>query len=82
VVEAVKSVATNYSRVGHLVEDIKVSLGNFSQWKIEFVRRGSNSAAHCLAKLAMRNVIERTWENELLDCIRDTVLLEQAALAD
>jgi hypothetical protein len=50
------------------------------QWKIDFVRRESNSAAHSLAKLAVRNDVERTSKEELPDCIRDTVLLEQAAL--
>jgi hypothetical protein len=72
VIEAVKNEATNYNKVGHLVEDIKLSLQNFLQWKIDFVRRGSNYAAHCLAKLAVR-----IW---MPDCIRDTVLLEQTAL--
>ena len=61
VIEVVKSAATNYSKVGHLVEDLKVSLWNFLQWKMDFVRKGSNYAANCLGKLAMRNTVERTW---------------------
>ena len=40
--------------------------------------RESNSAAHSLAKLVVRNNVKRTWKEELPDCIRDIVLLELA----
>jgi hypothetical protein len=32
--------------------------------------------AHSLAQLVVRNVTECTWRNEVLECIRDTILLE------
>jgi hypothetical protein len=63
--------------VGHLVEDIKYSVQVFSQWRVEFVKQDSSSAAHILAKLAIRNVIKKTWPKNF---IRETVLLEQFAL--
>jgi hypothetical protein len=80
VVDAVKNEAVDYSKLGHLVADIKMSLREFLQWKINFVGRESNSAAHSLAKLAVRTNVERICKEVLPDCIRDIVLLEQAAL--
>jgi hypothetical protein len=80
VVDAVKNEAVDYSKLGHLVADIKMSLREFLQWKINFVGRESNSAAHSLAKLVVRTNVERIWKEVLPDCICDIVLLEQAAL--
>jgi hypothetical protein len=76
VIEVVRDNAENYSRLRPLVEDMKSSLQEFSQWRIDFVKRDNNFAAHPLAKLAIQNVVEKTWKGELPDCIRDIVLLQ------
>jgi hypothetical protein len=62
--------------LGPLVEDMKSSLQEFSQWHIDFVKKDNNSAAHSLAKLAVRNVVEKTWKDKLPIYIRDIVILE------
>ena len=49
------------ARFGHIVDDIKAMLSEFSRWQVAHVRRGANGAAHGLAKLAIRNVLDRVW---------------------
>jgi hypothetical protein len=58
------------------VVDIQASLQEFTQWQIDFVNRVSNSVAHSLAQLVVRNVTEYTWRGEVPECIHDIVLLE------
>jgi hypothetical protein len=76
VINAVRDTAESYSRLGPLVADIQASLQEFTQWWIDFVKRASNSTAHSLAQLAVRNVTEYTWRDEVPECIRDTIPLE------
>jgi hypothetical protein len=66
--------------MGHVIEDIKVGLRNFQQWKVSFTKREGNQVAHLLAKFAVKNGVDIVW-SESPDCIRETVLLEQFALA-
>ena len=50
----VNTKGTNDSKIGHLVEDIKIKLRDFAQWAIQGVRRMVNRAAHFVAWLAVR----------------------------
>jgi hypothetical protein len=61
------------------VEDIKSELRWFTQWKMSFVNREGNQAAHILSKFAVKNGVDIVW-SESSDCIRETILLEQLAL--
>jgi hypothetical protein len=76
VINAVRDTAKSYSWLKPLVADIQASLQEFTQWRIDFVKRVSNSVAHSLAQLAVRNVTEYTLRDEVPECIRDTILLE------
>jgi ribonuclease HI len=80
VIEAVMSGTLTCSGLGPLVEDIRMLLRDVSQWKMEFVRRDKNVAAHFLAKWAVRTAIDRIWTEAVPECIKEIIILEQAAL--
>lgn len=61
VVNAVNFEATDWSKIGHLVEDMKMLLSDFSQWQVKGVGFAINSVAHTIAKMATREGVDRTW---------------------
>ncbi|XP_059436088.1 uncharacterized protein LOC132169016 [Corylus avellana] len=71
VVEAVNAVTTDGSTIGHLVDDMKVLLSAFRQWRVQQVGRELNKMAHTIARQAVREGIERTWIGVVPDCIRE-----------
>jgi hypothetical protein len=79
VVSAIRNQGTDNSRFGHLVDDIRVALSYFPQWKIGHVYRLSNRAAHGLAKAVVHQVLDCKWEYAIPDCICGIVLAEQHA---
>ncbi|XP_059441935.1 uncharacterized protein LOC132174268 [Corylus avellana] len=80
IIDAVNCEVTDRSRMGHIVEDIKVEVQAFSQWQMTFVRRAGNQAAHFLSKYAAKHDLDKLWR-EPPECIHDIILLEQFALA-
>lgn len=52
IVQSIKCIDTDFSPVGHIIEEIKAQLNPLSWWKASHVRREGNSAAHGLAKFA------------------------------
>ena len=80
IVDAILSNETDWSRKRHLVDDIRVDLKHFTHWKLSYMRRGANQAAHLLAKLATRQEIEKLWTSVPPDCIVETIVAEQSAL--
>ena len=48
---------------------------------MSFIRREGNKAAHVLSKVAIADVVNKVWINEILDCIHDIILIEQHALS-
>jgi hypothetical protein len=77
VVNEVNSQESHTCRHGHLAEDIKILLRSFSNWEYCYVSRQSNGVAHGLAKLACRQIIEKTWRYYIPEAIRDVILMEQ-----
>jgi hypothetical protein len=67
------------SRLGHVIEDIKVELQELDQWQMTFVKRDGNKAT-LLSKYAVQHAVDKFWQ-EPPDCIREILLLEQIALA-
>ena len=78
-VDAVNGEEADWSLIGHVVEDIKTGLWHFLQRKMSFVKRDGNQVTYLLAKFAVKNGVDIVW-SESLDCIHETVLLEQFAL--
>lgn len=66
VITALQEDTPTRARFGHIVDDMKMVLQDVSSWQASHVRR---DAAYSLAKLATRNVIDRTWMNTTLECI-------------
>jgi ribonuclease HI len=79
-VDAVNGDAADWSLMGHVVEDIKIGLWNFTQRKMSFIKREGNQVAHLLAKFAIKNGVYIV-RSESPYCICEIVLLEQFALA-
>jgi ribonuclease HI len=80
IVDAVNCGGNNQSRVGHMVEDFQVQARSLSNWKMTFVKREGNNVAHLLAKHAKTYALNILWFIPP-ECIRESVLLEQFALA-
>jgi hypothetical protein len=59
------------------VDSIKLGLSQLKSWQINHVKRYANSAAHVLAREAIKNVIDRVWVEETPNCIYGIVLGEQ-----
>jgi hypothetical protein len=58
-----------------LIEDLKIILNDFKSWFVVHTKRESNTAANCLAKLALQNLVEVIWM-EYPVFLHDTVLVE------
>lgn len=79
VINAILSPKQNWSSMGMLVEDIRQEVQALQHWKISFVRRKGNKAAHNLSRLATRNVMDRLWIHKIPECIADIVQEEHFA---
>jgi hypothetical protein len=52
-VDAVNGDVANWSLMGHIVEDIKIELRNFTQWKMSFIKKGTKWHI-CLLSLMLK----------------------------
>ena len=57
------------SVLGPLVEEVKMMLQAREQWKITWVRRSANGAAHALAREGVSNDLCKVWLHQPPDCI-------------
>jgi hypothetical protein len=76
VVDAVNARAPVWTRWGHLVEDISLTLQNMSCWKMCFIRRAANQAAHAMARMAVKQEMERVWFNDAPNCLLPIIVSE------
>jgi hypothetical protein len=63
------------------VEDMRTTLTSFPTWKCSHMNRTLNNAAHRLARVVIQHVTDHIWKEEILDCIRDVILMVQSALS-
>jgi len=49
IINAVKTTSTNWSTFGHIVDGIKHDLSQLRSWRIEHVKKNTNTAAHTIA---------------------------------
>ncbi|XP_059461784.1 uncharacterized protein LOC132190750 [Corylus avellana] len=82
IVDAVNSTEPDWSRIGHLVDDIRMEIQTFTSWKVAYVRREANHVAHMLARMATTQIMDRLWTFVPPDCIAETIVSEQTALSD
>jgi hypothetical protein len=64
-------------RYGHIIDDTKMQLASIVDWQANHVRRTLNTAAHGLAKVASKAVMDKVWRDVVLKCICDIVPVEQ-----
>lgn len=69
IVDAVNSREPDWSRSGHLVDDIRTELAAISCWSMVYVCREINQAAHTLARLASMQEETMTWFHEPLNVL-------------
>jgi ribonuclease HI len=81
ITNAVNSRTTDWSPIGHLVDDLRLELSKFPTWKMTHVRRENNQAAHMLARRATSEVMDHRWTHCFPDCINETIVAELYALA-
>jgi ribonuclease HI len=81
VVNALKDPRPNWTKYGQLVADAKGILIMLRSWQICHTNREANCAAHGLAKVAVKQIMDRVWIEDIPMCIRDIVILELLALA-
>jgi len=79
-VNAVKANGSNWCRYRQLAADIQVIFSSWLSWQIRHIRRVANSAAHGIAKTVVKQIMDRVWNEEISEGIRDIVILEQSAL--
>jgi hypothetical protein len=63
--------------MGHLINEIKDSLGKLRSWNIEYVKRNANNAAHFLAYKVIFSVINRVGVEKISNCFYDIVTNKQ-----
>jgi hypothetical protein len=61
------------SSVDHLVEGIRNEVGFLITYSFVHVARGLNEAAHILAKIAITNVVDDVWLEEIPYCILEII---------
>ena len=61
VVNMLKHSARNLSANGPWIEEVKALLGSFVEYKISWVRRSANIAAHKLAKVGVGDELCKVW---------------------
>jgi ribonuclease HI len=81
VVQDIRAMVSNCTAHGQIVEDTWAVLNSRRSWMIGHTKREGNQAAHELAKFAVRNQLDRTWIEEIPECIYVIVSLELSALS-
>jgi ribonuclease HI len=76
IIDAVMEEVPNWSRVGHLVDDIRAALQLFLSWKMTYVRREGNQPAHLLARMATTSELDREWNCDFPEELRETCASE------
>lgn len=61
------------SLLGPIIEEVKQLLASRVRWRVTWVRRSANNAAHLLAKDCVANNRYNVWLHEPPDCILQTV---------
>jgi ribonuclease HI len=76
VIKAIHSEEVDGSCLGVIVADIKSELQAFPQWRLAFVRREGNEMAHFLSREATKTLTDRSWLNEVPECLNNELRTE------
>ena len=70
----------DWSRIGHLVDDVRSELGKIYQWKMTYIPKKHNRAAHVLARKAVSEEMDGLWLYSSPDWLTNTLTSEHNAL--
>jgi ribonuclease HI len=77
VVDGINSAEVDKGWMGHVLADIKHELSALEGWRVQFVRREDNTAAHLLAQMTVQLNLNRTWDEMIPACIQEGIASEQ-----
>ncbi|KAG2689722.1 hypothetical protein I3760_09G152300 [Carya illinoinensis] len=77
IVKAVNEEMPDFPCYGSIVLDVKKLLEQQVGWKIQYIHRSSNGAAHSLAKEALKLDTEVIWMEETPACIAECIEIEK-----
>jgi ribonuclease HI len=69
VVKGVNSKERIWTRYGHIIEGTRTVLQTIPNWTCQHVNRKADTAAHPMAHLAIKTVIDRTWVGDLFSVV-------------
>ena len=73
IVSKLQSEQKDLSPIGPIIEEVRQLLASMESWRITWVRREANGAAHLLAKEAVSNNLCKVWLHVPPDFILRTV---------
>ncbi|KAF5450904.1 hypothetical protein F2P56_031219, partial [Juglans regia] len=80
VVDAINSNSSDMSWPGQIIEDIRLIMETHQNWKLSFIRRVGNQAAHVLAKLGLSLESELVWMEEGPDVVLPIIALDKLCI--
>jgi ribonuclease HI len=80
VVDGVNLLQDDWSSTGMLLEDIRTELKTIPSWRMRFVRREENKAAHALAKAATKEFHNQQWMCATPEYISEIARMERTEL--
>ena len=72
-VHTIKSPERNLAANGPWVEEIKMMLRTFQDFRVSWVRRSANVAVHNLAKVGLRDQLCKIWLGSPPDCVLEVI---------
>ncbi|KAK2399385.1 hypothetical protein QL285_049205 [Trifolium repens] len=75
VVQAINDKSSNQTEFGIIIEDCKILLANYPNFKISFIRRQANFVAHTLARASRSYASHQTFDL-IPSCIVPTLMNE------
>lgn len=76
IVRKLQSKAPDMSPLGPMIQEVKSMLETRQRWKVSWIRRTANTAAHGLAKEGVLNNLCKVWLHEPPECILHIISAE------
>jgi len=78
VIQELQKQGRNGSGCGQLIMDTKSIMSSLDFVSFQHVKRDANKVAHCLAKFALSQMLDKVWVEDCPPIIQPIVLAEQA----
>jgi ribonuclease HI len=77
VVDRINSAEVDRGWMGQVISDIKLEISALEGWRVQFVRREDNKAAHILAQMTVQHDLTHVWDRSPPACLQEVIELEQ-----